>query len=462
MASPFASAECGNGVETNSCIGFEGFEKRLEVEFYPAAIFADPEGRGLRALSRANLDLMLDAAKCTIVAQLSNADFDSYVLSESSLFVYPLKMVLKTCGTTQLLKAIPILLDFASGLTMKVRRAKYTRGTFMFPSVQPYPHGSFGDEVDYLEQYFGRLGAGGKWVMGNAAQFPSWHLYTACDENDSGSLDRTYTLEMCMTKLDVAKAGEFFNADGAKTGSEMTAASGIRKLLPNSEICDFAFEPCGYSMNSIEGTAHSTIHVTPEEGFSFASFETMGYGPKGVDLGELLDNVTSVFKPASFSMCLHVTGGFEGGERTGGWGSPVSPSGYACDGTSRQELPGGGVAVFHTFKSEANRSVIAVQPLSLIKYADEPLASYGGDFIPEMTLKESFYKLRRYGSNANVDVKELPSTFYTLSTGDKEYQFFDKSYVSDGGSDSCEEYSIFGFPTANSSSSSSDDDEHYF
>jgi S-adenosylmethionine decarboxylase len=460
MCSSFVS-ECGNGVEMNSGIGFEGFEKRLEVEFHPAAIFTDPEGRGLRALSRANLDLMLDAAKCTIVSHLSNAHFDSYVLSESSLFVSPLKVVLKTCGTTQLLKAIPILLDFAAGLSMKVRGAKYTRGTFMFPSVQPFPHGCFGDEVDYLEQYFGKLGSGGRWVMGNAAQFPCWHLYTACDEKDDFSCeDRTYTVEMCMTKLDAGKAAAFFNEDGAKTGSDMTAASGITSLLPQSELCDFAFEPCGYSMNSIEGSAHSTIHVTPESNFSFASFETMGYGPKDVDVAKLLDNVTSVFKPASFSLFLHASAGVDGADRAGGWGKPICPTGYLCDGSTRQELPGGGVAVFHTFKEEGNRAVIAVQSLALLTHVDEPL--YFGDFVPENWRKESLYKLRR-NTKANGDVKKLPTTFYTLHSGDKEYQFFDEVHNSGDGSDSCEEdsMSIFNFPNATSSNSSSDD-ERYF
>lgn len=43
----------------------------------------------------------------------------------------------------------------------------------------------------------------------------------------------------------------------------MTINSGIRKIRSDSDICDFEFDPCGYSMNAIEGSAISTIHVTP-------------------------------------------------------------------------------------------------------------------------------------------------------------------------------------------------------
>ncbi|KAL3700214.1 hypothetical protein R1sor_018236 [Riccia sorocarpa] len=324
----YASPESGSGMEVKSCPGFEGFEKRLEVEFHPAPIFSDPTGKGLRALARSELDVMLDAAKCTIVSELGNEDFDSYVLSESSLFVYPLKIVLKTCGTTQILKAIPHLLELAAGLSLRLRRCKYTRGTFLFPAAQPFPHGSFHEEVGYLEQYFGHLGSGGKaYVMGNMAKFPNWHIYTAADENDSMS-ERTYTLEMCMTKLDQVKATQFFNADGTKSGADMTEAAGINNLLPNSKICDFSFEPCGYSMNSIEGAAHSTIHVTPEDGFSFASFETMGYSGGDVDLQDLVEKVISVFRPACFSMCLFATGSAESGSHSLSWEKSIRPSGY--------------------------------------------------------------------------------------------------------------------------------------
>ena len=66
----------------------------------------------------------------------SSADFDAYVLSESSLFVFPTKLVLKTCGTTRLLEAVPLLLELAASLDMQPRRCKYSRASYLFPELQ--------------------------------------------------------------------------------------------------------------------------------------------------------------------------------------------------------------------------------------------------------------------------------------------------------------------------------------
>ena len=70
------------------------------------------------------------------MSRTSNAHFDAYVLSESSLFVYADRLVLKTCGTTRLLDAVPALLDLAAGLALEARRCKYSRASFLFPEHQ--------------------------------------------------------------------------------------------------------------------------------------------------------------------------------------------------------------------------------------------------------------------------------------------------------------------------------------
>uniref|UniRef100_A0A803M909 adenosylmethionine decarboxylase n=1 Tax=Chenopodium quinoa TaxID=63459 RepID=A0A803M909_CHEQI len=142
------------GGQPVSAIGFEGFEKRLEIKFSGAPVFSDPSGLGLRSLTRSQLDSFLDEASCTIVANLSNSEFDSYVLSESSLFVYPHMIVLKTCGTTKLLLAIDPTLKLAESIGLIVSSVLYSRGTFIFPNAQVAPHRSFSEEVSYLNRYF--------------------------------------------------------------------------------------------------------------------------------------------------------------------------------------------------------------------------------------------------------------------------------------------------------------------
>lgn len=344
--------------------GFEGYEKRLEVEFLVPSVFADPEGRGLRSLSRNQLDKLLSAAQCTIVSQLSNEHFDSYVLSESSLFVYPYKLILKTCGTTRLLRSIPILLEMAADLSLNVCRCKYTRGAYLFPQEQQSPQGNFFEEVSYLNQYFGNLGSGGKaYVLGVASKEHRWHIYSASANEDDMAAEPVYTLEMCMTKLNKESATKFYKSTCC-TAMEMTVNSGIANLLPHSRICDYAFDPCGYSMNGIEGTCLSTIHVTPEEGFSYASFETMGYGSKDVDLPTIVDDVLACFKPAIFSVALHASGAAKGA--TGSWEAAFCPTGYFCDGSTKENLPGGSVVVFHTFRAHSN-GCRQVLPIPLIE-----------------------------------------------------------------------------------------------
>lgn len=79
---------------------FEGPEKTMEVVFKPN-VGADD---GLRSLSREQLDFLCTQAKCTILSKISNSHIDAYVLSESSMFIYKTRFIMKTCGTTTLLR----------------------------------------------------------------------------------------------------------------------------------------------------------------------------------------------------------------------------------------------------------------------------------------------------------------------------------------------------------------------
>lgn len=330
-----------------SPIGFEGFEKRLEITFSQAPISVDPHGLGLRALTRSQIDSITDAARCTIVSELTNADFDSYVLSESSLFIYPLKMIIKTCGTTKLLLAIPPIVELAKSLSLDVNSVKYTRGTFIFPDAQPAPHRNFGEEVAALNEHFGYLDSEA-YILGDpAVPNRNWHVYSATKKAVVASSDEkaVVTLEMCMTKLNKQRASVFFKKSEDYTAKDMTRLSGINKILPSFEICDFDFDPCGYSMNAIDGCALSTIHVTPEDGFSYASYEAMGFDADSTHFESLIKRVLRCFGPSEFSVAIT----YDGKNCT--WGENANVEGYTCEEHVKELLPGGGRIVYRCFSA---------------------------------------------------------------------------------------------------------------
>ncbi|KAE8729494.1 hypothetical protein F3Y22_tig00003715pilonHSYRG00299 [Hibiscus syriacus] len=61
---------------------------------------------GFRLIDFESLEQVLHVVNFTIVFAVGNHFFDAYVLSESSLFVYPTKIIIKTYGITQHLKSV--------------------------------------------------------------------------------------------------------------------------------------------------------------------------------------------------------------------------------------------------------------------------------------------------------------------------------------------------------------------
>ncbi|RLN74296.1 hypothetical protein BBJ28_00025740, partial [Nothophytophthora sp. Chile5] len=129
---------------------FEGPEKNLEIDFKLGIGHA----RGFREVPRSDLDEMLTAGQCQILSRTSNEHIDAYVLSESSMFVYAHKVVLKTCGTTTLLQCVPFIKRFSERLGLEIEWVSYSRKNYTFPEEQKYPHTSYQSEVAFLSSYF--------------------------------------------------------------------------------------------------------------------------------------------------------------------------------------------------------------------------------------------------------------------------------------------------------------------
>jgi len=257
---------------------------------------------------------MLDIVKCKVLNVIHGKEIDGYLLSESSLFIWPHKLILKTCGRTLNLLGLPRILAIAAehaGLT-EVYQLFYSRKSFMFPEQQFGPHKDWSAEVHFLDDIFRDRGGGSAYTVGKV-NGDHWLLYIAGpgaaekEETSTPALPTLdYTVEILMSDLSATARKPFFYPDTKDQGADsaldptvvaknLTLSSGISSLFPAhlTTLDAYAFDPCGYSSNALietlpaspltptdlesmpplQGEGYYTIHVTPEEDYSYASFE---------------------------------------------------------------------------------------------------------------------------------------------------------------------------------------------
>lgn len=235
-----ANLNCGS----NSA--FEGPEKLLEVWFAPnPSVF--PQGVKKNGLKSVHVQIwkdMLDLVNCKILSVIETEHVDAYLLSESSMFVFPHKLILKTCGTTTLLFGLTRILNIAfidAGFPKNQKNATneayaipyrvfYSRKKFLFPDKQQGPHRCWENEVEFLDKIF----EDGSAYMVGKVNGDHWYLYltlpntsflkpcttgnTIENKNQSNLLlldslgydNNDETVEILMTDLDQENAKKFY------------------------------------------------------------------------------------------------------------------------------------------------------------------------------------------------------------------------------------------------------------
>ncbi|THH30925.1 hypothetical protein EUX98_g3258 [Antrodiella citrinella] len=352
---------------------FEGPEKLLEIWFAPSpadlpdANTAESGRIGLRKVPRQVWEEMLDIVKCQVLSFVEGKEMDAYLLSESSFFVSPHRLILKTCGTTLNLLGLPRILEIAKehASLNSVYRCFYSRKAFMFPEKQQGPHRDWNAEVQFLDNIFPSGAAytigkvnGDHWLLyvtspgddlnaGTAPGSPSLKTHplpSTAEEEPSvdacaaaNDLKVDYTIEILMTDLSPT-ARALFDTSASTLPiptSEPTAHAlalsstiGVSELFPPSmtTLDAYSFVPCGYSSNALirwrddagtdlanSGEGYFTIHVTPEEGWSYASFEcnvplSTCSNVDGIpDLKTLVRRVVEIFQPGRLTFTLFIS-----------------------------------------------------------------------------------------------------------------------------------------------------------
>jgi len=270
---------------------FEGTEKKVEL-------VVSTESPDLRTLGEARWREIVEACGATVLSRMRTERCDAYLLSESSLFVFEHKVLMITCGRTRLVDAVTELLKDvpASDLGLLV----FERKNEVFPHRQPT---SFYEDARAL----------GEAIPGTALRFGNeyeHHLHLF-HHGQAPEGDDDITLEVLMYDLDRDSA-RLFEQDG----SVERRLEAMQRVFAGCRIEDHLFEPSGYSLNAVNGEHYGTVHVTPQEHGSYASFEKTL--PSGSDASAVCASVLEIFKPRVFDVILFDRGGSEF----------VAPAGY--------------------------------------------------------------------------------------------------------------------------------------
>jgi len=277
-----------------------GLKKKLEIKY---TIPPDSPVGGLREIDAQDWSYLLNSFGCQILNSIKNEFFDAYLLSESSLFVYRDKVVLKTCGTTRLLSCLSLLDQYARNAfecESLVEYALFTRRNYKFPEKQPAPHTCWDEEKLLLKQNFKN---GKEFVVGDIT---SDHFFVFMEDNrpKDANVEQYSTIEVAMHELHGGAMAHFFKNDKFESESITLVNSGITGIIPESTNVDaLMFNPFGFSLNGLLEDAYYTMHITPQPECSYVSYET-NRDMNDFDIEPLMRKVVDNFQPERYTFVM--------------------------------------------------------------------------------------------------------------------------------------------------------------
>jgi len=242
----------------------------------------------------------LNSFGCQILNSISNDNFEAYLLSESSLFVYRDRVILKTCGTTRLLTCLSMLEQYARSVfdgEADVDYVLFTRRNYNYPEKQPSPHTSWDEELDILNSHFPR---GSDYIIGDESG-DHFHVFMNDYRGFEENVEEYCTLEVAMTNLSRESMSYFYNDDDFESEAQTLEESGINQFIPEKVDIDAKmFTPFGFSLNGIHEEDYYTMHITPQPECSYVSFET-NRDMKDYNMDKITKKIIGTFKPENYT-----------------------------------------------------------------------------------------------------------------------------------------------------------------
>ena len=253
---------------------FEASEKKLEIVI---------KEQNLLDLSDIFYKDLVRLCGALVLNKIQNKQQKAYVLSESSLFVWQNKILLITCGQTNLIKCLLFLLNYFGNKNIK--NLIYQRKNEFFSKKQP---SFFLDDFKKIQKNI----SGESYLLGDLSSHYSC-IFSSIDLYKSKKEDTT--IEFLMYKISEKSRLFLQNANKNQIFQYLFAYLDLTNFL----IDDYKFSPYGYSINAIYKEKYFTLHLSPEDLNSYVSFET------NLDLIQakiFINNFLKKLEPASFDL----------------------------------------------------------------------------------------------------------------------------------------------------------------
>jgi S-adenosylmethionine decarboxylase len=253
---------------------FEGPEKKLEIYSQSAKFLTYPISFW---------EKLVELCGARILSHIKNPTSIAFLLSESSLFVWDHKILMITCGRTELIKSAEFMTQHL-GLK-NIDHFFFERKNEYFPE---YQRSFVFDDFKLLKNLFPE-GYGLKF-----GDKDDHHLYLFEYSQKSTVPDQEKNLEALMYGVTPEISDLFLNPTSENKNK---LSSLIKNFFPKFQIDDYWFDPCGYSMNALLDNSYGTIHVTPEKEENYISFEMNNIEPHQVE--SFLNLINNTFAPRS-------------------------------------------------------------------------------------------------------------------------------------------------------------------
>ena len=201
-----------------------------------------------------------------VLWQVSTSRRLAFLLSESSLFVFSHRLLMLTCGRTNMHQALREILDrIAPAARLTPGWVQLSHRALLAPAAQPVPHRTPEASLECMHML---LPKAYETVLGAPMRFP-WYAFTA----QLAPVQVQPSIAVYMHGLPQRVCDAYTDPAGAK----VYVRHDLHCRLPPGfvPLDTHCFEPQGYSANggTMQKNGYWTVHVTPQPNATYASLE---------------------------------------------------------------------------------------------------------------------------------------------------------------------------------------------